>query len=248
MTLSLILIASILGSPHCAAMCGGFVAISSQGASPIKSQTAYHFGRLITYIFLGSLAGIIGSSVNEIGEKFGITQIATLIIAVLLIIMGISGLLHIKLNFFHGKIFYYIQKLQQKILPKRSRVIFFPLCVGLFSTLLPCGWLYTYVAVAASKASITSSMLAMLFFWIGTLPILITVGSLSNLFISPINKYVPLIASILMIVAGTISLASHLSHHDHSKHGSTSVDHSHHDHKSMHPSSPSYPIQTEGSN
>jgi hypothetical protein len=47
--------ASVLGSLHCAAMCGGFVcAVSAQGR-PLASQTAWHLGRGIVYLSLGAL-------------------------------------------------------------------------------------------------------------------------------------------------------------------------------------------------
>ncbi len=218
MPILLVLVASLLGSTHCAAMCGGFVALCSQGPSPVRSQAAYHVGRLITYLVLGLIAGIAGSAVNRVGESFGITEIATILTASLLIVVGVSGLLQLRISSFKGKIFQIAQAFQQRVLPDRSRVFLYPLCIGLFSTFLPCGWLYTYVAVAAGQPSILHSSAVMLLFWIGTLPILITVGSLSNVFVSPLTKYVPYIASILMITAGALSLYSHISAPSGAKH------------------------------
>jgi sulfite exporter TauE/SafE len=220
MSLILIFVASLLGSPHCAAMCGGFVAISSQSSTPVKSQSIYHLGRLITYTVLGTIAGSIGTAMDSAGEGLGITQMATIFTALLLIVWGLAMLFGRSLGIHK---FLPIDKLfavQQRLIPPRSRPYLYPFSLGLTSTLLPCGWLYTYVVVAAGTASPVWGTLVMMFFWVGTLPMLITVGSLSNLITSPLKRYVPTVASLLMIAAGASSLAGHLgygfmSHHGH---------------------------------
>ena len=213
MSVYLILIASLLGSTHCAAMCGGFVALCSQQPAPLRGQVAYHSGRLVTYLALGFISGLIGSNVNQVGQRFGIAQVATIVTAILLIAVGVSGLLRLRLPWPNSLIFRQIKSLQAKLLPSRTRLILFPFCVGLSSTLLPCGWLYTYVAVAASEAAISASMLVMFIFWIGTLPLLATIGGLSNIVISPLSRFVPILASLLMITAGAFSLHHHLVPH-----------------------------------
>lgn len=225
----MVLIASLLGSPHCAAMCGGFVAMCSQGEAPSRSQSMYHFGRFITYVFLGIVAGFIGSQVNIIGEKFGISQVAAVITGALLIVVGFSTLINYRFSTTKEFIHRVIYKIQKKFLPDKSRTLLFPFAIGLFSTLLPCGWLYTYVAVAAGEASVLSSVLVMIFFWLGTLPILITIGSLSHLFVSPLARYLPILAALLMIFAGMFSLYTHFSHshHEHKNHAHEGVMHHH---------------------
>jgi uncharacterized protein len=60
-----IFLASLLGSLHCAGMCGAFVAIAcgrlgndrSDWRDAVALQTAYHGGRLLTYVTLGMFAG-----------------------------------------------------------------------------------------------------------------------------------------------------------------------------------------------
>ena len=223
----LVFFASILGSPHCAAMCGGFVALSSQSSRPAQSQAAYHIGRLCTYLILGAMAGSIGTVIDQLGMSIGLTQTATILTGTLLILSGVmllfgrSPKIH---NVFPLK---YIFSLHQKLLANKSDRVYFPFALGLFSTLLPCGWLYTYVIVAAGTASPLWAAVTMLAFWAGTLPMLITIGSLSNLISSPLKRYVPFLVSLLMIAAGVYSFSSHLGivpmshsgmHHDQSMH------------------------------
>ncbi len=206
----LIFVASLLGSPHCAAMCGGFVALSGQSERPAQSQAAYHLGRLCTYLALGVAAGFVGTAINSIGAQADLPRAAAIVTGSLLIANGIVMLfgrtpkLHqiFPLNYFFS--------LHQKLLAKRSRNSTFPFALGLFSTLLPCGWLYSYVIVAAGAASPVWSALVMLAFWAGTLPLLVTVGSLTNVISIPLQKYVPSIVSLLLIAAGFFSIATHL--------------------------------------
>ena len=54
-----ILLASLFGSGHCVAMCGGIVLAAAQtGAQAV----AYHGGRLLAYMGLGALAGYLGGA------------------------------------------------------------------------------------------------------------------------------------------------------------------------------------------
>ncbi|MBN8550619.1 MAG: sulfite exporter TauE/SafE family protein [Deltaproteobacteria bacterium] len=228
MSFFLVFVASILGSPHCAAMCGGFVAIASQSQRPIRGQIAYHLGRLCTYLALGAIAGIIGKGLNQAGTSAGITQTATLITGILLIVSGVSMLLgrsmHLHSRFPFNRIF----ALHETVVSKCAKRPYFPFLLGLFSTLLPCGWLYSYVIVAGGTGQPLSSVLIMAAFWLGTLPLLITIGSLSRLLSNPLKKFAPTIAALLIIAAGVYSLRAHLthSHADHAGHGNMHEEHS----------------------
>lgn len=206
----LIFLASIVGSPHCAAMCGGFVALSGQSVKPVHSQAAYHLGRLCTYLTLGAIAGKLGTTINKLGLSLGFTEAATVLTGGLLLLGGLAMLcgrspkIHriFPLNHFFA--------LHQKLLTRKSPHLYFPFSLGAFSTLLPCGWLYSYVIVAAGTGSIYWAMLTMFAFWAGTLPMLISIGSLSNLISSPLKRYAPILIALLMIGAGIFSLATHL--------------------------------------
>ena len=59
-----VLLASLLGSPHCAGMCGGFVCFYSgqDGRGQTRAHAAYNLGRLVSYLVLGLLAGSAAGS------------------------------------------------------------------------------------------------------------------------------------------------------------------------------------------
>ena len=56
-------IASLVGTPHCLGMCGGFAAASAGSPAHLA---AWHAGRLSTYAALGAVAGFL---LGVIGEK-----------------------------------------------------------------------------------------------------------------------------------------------------------------------------------
>ena len=58
--------ASLVGSLHCAGMCGGFVACLCGGPSKVGSaHLAYHAGRGVGYLTLGALAGLLGATLQD---------------------------------------------------------------------------------------------------------------------------------------------------------------------------------------
>lgn len=230
-----IFLGSLLGSPHCAAMCGGFVALSGQGTNPARSQVAYHAGRLCTYVALGILAGFVGGAIDTAGEQFDLPRAAAVVTGILLMANGLIMLFGQSPKVHSLFPLSYIFSLHRRLLAKRSGGELFPFALGLFSTLLPCGWLYSYVLVAAGTASPLSAALVMAAFWTGTLPLLVTIGSLTNVLSVPLKKYVPTVISLVLIAAGFFSIAAHLdlvplphagSHH----HDATSLPHHLHSH------------------
>lgn len=208
---ALVLTASLIGSPHCAAMCGGFAAMSCNSATPRTGQLLYNFGRMVAYVFLGALAGFIGGRANLGGHNFGVHHLASLFSGALLILWGAGMLLG---NFRRGLAPDLSSRLSSFVV-KTLRIgtdsLFAPFLLGISSAFLPCGWLYTYVAVAGGTGSASTGMAVMTFFWLGTLPMLLTIGGLSRIVSSPLKKFAPTLTSLLIIAAGFFSLFDHIS-------------------------------------
>ena len=215
MSLFAVLLASLLGSTHCAGMCGGFVAFYSGNSnnSPLP-HFYYNFGRLITYIILGTFAGAIGGSVNWGGERIiGIQHIAALLLGVIMVIWGVSALTgYPRLSPSPPADSGYMRKLFKRIFasatsrsPSQQALL-----IGLASTLLPCGWLYTYAAVAASTANPAMGAAVMAVFWVGTLPMMLSLGQIATSASSPLKRLVPKFAASFLIFAGLYSIGTHL--------------------------------------
>ena len=163
--------ASFIGSWHCATMCGPIACfVSNQGRA-----IYYHLGRLVTYTFLGAMAGAFGEVIlNHFSKIFYLTVINIMVL--LILIFGFY-----RLQIF-SKRFSAFQKITQKInliLQKsfkkwmtRSSFV-----VGLLTGFLPCSWLLMFVFSAVATHSALSGGLVLFVFWLGGLPALIAVSS-----------------------------------------------------------------------
>src|SRR5689334_1902982 len=92
-----ILAASLLGSFHCAGMCGAFVAIAC-GATETnrqrqwKLQAAYHLGRLATYLALGMTAGAVGRLLDIAGALAGLKSAAAVLAAATMLLFALIAI------------------------------------------------------------------------------------------------------------------------------------------------------------
>jgi uncharacterized protein len=78
--------------------------------------------------------------------------------------------------------------------------------IGMLTTLLPCGWLWTFVLLAAASASVLSGTLIMAVFWAGSVPILSGVALGVRSLLGPLQRHAPRLASIVLIAAGVFTL------------------------------------------
>ncbi len=221
MSLISVFIASLLGSPHCAGMCGGFVAIySTNSKNPFLSHVTYHLGRLLTYTMVGALAGAAGQSIDNWAAVVGVQRVSMVATGLLLLYWGCRGLFEAisvrksrsSLVNKEGVFFSRILSLYQRVLSAKdgeANWVLRAFTIGMLSTLLPCGWLYAFVAVAASSGDGISGVIVMAVFWCGTVPILGTLGGATRILNEKFGKRAPVIANILLIAAGLFSLFGH---------------------------------------
>ena len=82
---------------------------------------------------------------------------------------------------------------------------------GLLTTLLPCGWLYVFVATAGATGQVVAAMLVMFAFWLGTLPMMVTLGVGAQRLFGPFRRRLPLAAAGVAVVLGALSMAGKLN-------------------------------------
>ena len=206
--------ASILGSLHCAGMCGGlmFFAIGSDQKTTkntrIRLQSAYHGGRLLTYTLLGIIAGFAGQALDFGGQFVGIQRAAMLFAGVMMVGFGIIALAriqgvkirHIGVPRFLRKLIEHAQRSAFGLTPfKRAMTI------GLLTAFLPCGWLYAFAFLAAGTANPIWGGITMAAFWMGTLPVMVSLGAGIQLLTGRLNTKLPFITAIAVIVVGVMT-------------------------------------------
>jgi hypothetical protein len=84
------------------------------------------------------------------------------------------------------------------------------LVTGLVTTLLPCGWLYTFVATAGGTGSALRGALIMATFWAGTLPMMLAVGAGAQRLAGRYARRLPLMTAMAVSVLGVMSVVGHV--------------------------------------
>lgn len=216
-----VLIASVVGSLHCAAMCGGFVcAYSGMAARPgsreFAAHAAYHAGRLISYVTLGLLAGTVGARVDSMAELASIERGAAMLAGLLMIIWAAARIAAVVgrrvPQLPGGEVANWVRRQFGTLLLAfhDQPVVFRSGAIGLLTTLLPCGWLYTFVITAGGTGNAITGAAVMAVFWLGTVPLLLAVGLGAQFVGRPLARHMPLAGAAIVFVLGVLSLAGKL--------------------------------------
>ncbi|MDX8384482.1 MAG: sulfite exporter TauE/SafE family protein, partial [Ghiorsea sp.] len=90
--LSAAFLVGFLGSMHCVGMCGGLVTSLSMSRPHIwwSGLFSYQAGRIITYTFLGLLAGMVGMAVTQVAWVANIQQGLAIFAGILMVIFGLN--------------------------------------------------------------------------------------------------------------------------------------------------------------
>lgn len=210
-----VFVASVLGSLHCAGMCGAFVAFAVGGldASPgtrARLHAAYNGGRLVTYTLLGIAAGLIGALLDLGGALAGIGRVAAVLAGAMMVLFGAVALMHAvgkssmrwPVPAFMQRAMIAGQKFAMTLSPTRRALV-----IGLLTTLLPCGWLYAFAVTAAGTASPLWGGVTMAVFWLGTLPVMVSLGACVQRFTGAVGAKLPVITAVAVIAVGLWTLA-----------------------------------------
>jgi sulfite exporter TauE/SafE len=175
----------LMGSFHCAGMCGPIaLAIPLNKRNwvyRISSGIIYNTGRILTYSLMGALFGFLGHVLNLAGFQRWISMISGII---MITSIGIS-LFFPHLFEIENGIFSILTKLRNAfglLLKKRSYFSLFTL--GLLNGFLPCGLVYIAVAASITTSGVFFGSFYMFLFGMGTIPMMLFIslaGSLISL-------------------------------------------------------------------
>ncbi|WP_420387636.1 sulfite exporter TauE/SafE family protein [Roseivirga sp.] len=164
----------LFGSMHCLGMCAPLIwALPQQKEKRLawwSNRLAYNFGRAITYAFLGVIIGLIGETISLAGFQ----QYLSIATGVLMIVFLVTTRGRIPQSFAFKPLNQLILKVK-KSLGKliqgntfRSNAM-----LGLYNGLLPCGLVYMALIASLSMSSLGGSALYMVFFGLGTFPMML---------------------------------------------------------------------------
>lgn len=193
------------GSLHCIGMCGPIViALPNSGQSKFSvfvERLVYNLGRVISYMILGALFGILGNKIL----MAGLQQAASISLGAA-IILGLILPQKVK-NYFANlgpiQLFTNILKKSFNRLTKnvtKSNM----LLIGILNGFLPCGFVYIGAFGAVATGSMLTGILYMMFFGVGTIPVMLATAMAGNLISLNIRrkmtKAVPVFAFVLALI------------------------------------------------
>lgn len=156
----------------CMALVGGLVLSMSANfakeGEKVRPQVLFHVGRIVSFFILGGVIAMIGSTF-----KLGVTGtfVLGMVVGMVMLILGLNLL----------DIFNFTKKLQPsmpKFISNRAMSVgnftntVTPVLVGIATFFLPCGFTQAMQIYSLSTGSFMSGALTMLFFALGTLPVL----------------------------------------------------------------------------
>lgn len=170
-------IMGLLGSLHCAGMCGPIaLAIPGKEQSPAAMgmrSVAYNLGRTSTYAAMGIVFGLLGASVRLAGFQSGLS-LATGILILVLAFFTLDfekKLLQIPfLTRFYGM----VQIRLGKLLKKKGVQGAFG--IGILNGFLPCGLVYAAIFGAISTGNAWQGGAYMALFGLGTIPLMFSIA------------------------------------------------------------------------
>lgn len=205
--LAAVLVASLVGSLHCVAMCGP-LAVLHQGGSPgqrWRGLALHQAGRAIGYAALGALAGLLGTAVDLAGAALAIQRAAMVLAALglaLWAVVLVVGARRAAAPAASASVFSRgLVKLRTQRPARRA------LGLGLLHAVLPCGWLWAFVALAVGTGSALMGAATLLAFWLGTVPALLGATALAAPLLARVRTRWPYVTALLVLgLAGTALL------------------------------------------
>lgn len=207
-----VFVSSLLGSLHCAGMCGPLVAAYAgmPGAEAAWrrraiAHVAYSAGRFAAYVALGALAGALGAAVDGAAAFAGVSRAAAIVSGALIALWGMHALLAAR--GIRAPLLTAPSPWKRGFGVAMSAVAARPPVVraailGLGSALLPCGWLYAFVITAAGTGSALLGALVMAVFWTGTLPVMLVFGEAVRVLSGPLRRHVPATCAVVLMILG----------------------------------------------
>jgi len=222
------MLAGFAGSFHCVGMCGGFACGLAQTrdgskASLLLHSLLYNTGRVVTYAFIGGLAGLIGQALiggqahpagfdgmmqdMVLADEIGWAQRGLSILAGLLMLVMAAELLGLRRRApatwarLGGESI--AQVFRTLLLSKRPSAA---LALGVANGFLPCPLVFAFAAAAVATGNAVDAVLLMTAFGLGTFPAMFFMGAVGFLMTPAVRKWGVCFSGAFVLVIGLVTI------------------------------------------
>lgn len=214
----MLFVIGLLTSVHCIAMCGGInlsqcisqgktISESKDKTGTLRPAVLYNMGRVVSYTAIGFVFGLIGFVIGggtEVGISALFQGILKMLAGVFMVIMGINMLgLFPALRKFAIRMPRTVARKAGMKKAKSNR----PFYVGVLNGFMPCGPLQSMWIVALASENPFSGALSMLLFSLGTVPLMLGLGSIVSVLGKKFTDKVMTVGAVLVTVLGLSMLS-----------------------------------------
>jgi sulfite exporter TauE/SafE len=193
------------GSLHCVGMCSPLVlTVSNLNPAATFSRLVYNLGRILTYGVLGAIVGTVGWMLPFAGAQ----DILSVMLGIGLLLYAILGLNSVRIPWLTSFLYQIMVKLKAlfgKLLQRKNYASIFIL--GSLNGLLPCGLTFLALAYCLTLGSPVLSFHYMLFFGVGTLPVMLGLTTVFQFFVKRFNVSFKRVTTVMLFVSGCLLIA-----------------------------------------
>ena len=169
------------GLSHCAGMCGSLVSAFSIQQKQMKGSVSgplllYQCGRISTYVLIGLIMSTIGSSLQLAALGQGWQVGLSIFVGLMMLAIGLNlmGVLKGMRWLESASLAKWVGERIRQLMISTHPVA--PYGLGMANGMLPCGPVYAMALLAATSENPLHGGLIMLFFGLGTLPAMLSMG------------------------------------------------------------------------
>jgi uncharacterized protein len=164
-------------------------------------------------VTLGAIAGALGAALDLGGSLMGLQRAAAVLAGAIMVLFGVVAVLRLQgIKIRAARVPALLKRLNMA--GHRAAIDLPPVLraasVGLLTTLLPCGWLYAFVITAAGTAHPLWGAAAMAAFWLGTLPIMVSLGVGIQQLSGALGRKLPLVTALTIVIVGIYTIATRM--------------------------------------
>jgi sulfite exporter TauE/SafE len=162
-------------------MCGPIALMvpGSKGKNRIYSILLYHGGKILAYLIIGLLFGLLSVFVTS----FKVQAIITISVGILMALIAFLPAILNRVERKGSQIFRPLVRIKNQMAKAMNKNrLEYTLYIGFLNGFIPCGMVYIAALGAIAQPNLIDSMLFMVFFGLGTMPFMSALIFASNFF------------------------------------------------------------------
>jgi len=194
-------ILGLAGSLHCVGMCGPIALMIPTGNGKQKwlSLLLYHSGKILTYLIIGTFFGLIVGTLNSYSTQIVFTFISGGLLVAFALLPSFLNWVEKKGYSTFNSLINFKTKLARSLNKNKIEYSFY---IGFLNGFLPCAMVYSAAIMALAQQSLLDSLLVMLLFGLGTIPLLSLFYFFSSQLKAKFNKYANTVRTLSFLIVG----------------------------------------------